>query len=91
MLWWWMKTGLVGLVAYLALMGATVFTALRTARRDPDPRIRVAALGAGAAFAGLGVAELTATFVGSEVRTTVLVAVLLGLLASARQLERTRE
>jgi hypothetical protein len=91
MLWWWMKTGLVGLVAYLALMGVTIFTALRTARRDPDPRIRVAALGAGAAFAGLGVAELTATFVGSEVRTTVLVAVLLGLLAAARQLERARE
>jgi O-antigen ligase len=87
-LWWWMKCGLLGFVAYVALMATAIVAGLQIARREPDVRIRVAALGAGAAFIGLAVAELTATFTGSEVRTTVLVGVLLGVLAAARALMR---
>lgn len=83
-LWWWMKLGVLGLLGYLVLMGTAVFTGLRTWQRHADPLVRAAALGTGIAFVGLAIAELTATFSGSEVRTSIVAGVLLGLLAVAR-------
>jgi hypothetical protein len=87
-LWYWLKLGLAGLVAYAWLVAATVVTAFAVARRSATPLVRVAALAIGVAAVGMVVAETTGSFTGVSDRYTVLVALLLGWLAAARRCSR---
>jgi O-antigen ligase len=81
-LWWWLKMGVLGLVAYVAVMTAGIALGVRVWRRATDEVIRVGGLAAAMAFAGLALTEATATFVGAEVRMTTIAGAFLGLLAA---------
>lgn len=80
---YWLRAGLAGVLAYVALMVAALTTAYRVSRRHPEPVVRAAALGFVGALAGLMVAETTASFTGDDLRFTILLATALGTLASA--------
>jgi len=82
-LWYWLKLGLVGLLAYLCLIGAAVRSGLAVWRRAPDPVMRSVGLAAGVSFLALAVAETTGSFLGVGTRLTVLAAIGLGCLAAA--------
>lgn len=85
LLWYWLKLGLLGVAAYGLVMGSAVMVGVRMWRRHPDPSVRVAALAAGVGVLCLAVAELTATFVGPDQRTTAVIGMVIGLLAVARR------
>ena len=87
-LWYWLKLGLAGLVAYVWLVLATVLTALLVARRSRTGVVRVGALALGVAAVGMAVAETTGSFTGVSDRYTVLVALGIGWLAAAHRLVR---
>jgi O-antigen ligase len=79
---WWLKLGILGALAYLALLIAVAARGLRAARaRAPGSLGRALMLAGAAGLIGLAVAETSASFTGVELRLTMLVAVLLGLLA----------
>jgi hypothetical protein len=87
--WYWLKLGLLGVIAYLWTMAAAVSTGLRVWRTDYDRRVQGAGLGLAAALVGLMVAETTGSFTGVDPRETVLLAVMLGWLAAAQRLRKT--
>jgi hypothetical protein len=82
-LWYWLALGPLGLIAYLAVMGAGLWTAVRVWRRHPDPVIQVCAIAGFGAILGLGIVELTATFTGVEPRISLILGAGLGWLAAA--------
>jgi O-Antigen ligase len=84
-LWYWLKLGVLGLVAYLSVLIASAFCAWRVWRRSPEPLLRAFGLGSLCAFSGLVAIETTATFTGVDPRFTVLIAVQVGLLAMLAQ------
>ncbi|HTA13700.1 MAG TPA: O-antigen ligase family protein [Solirubrobacteraceae bacterium] len=83
-LWWWMKMGLLGLIAYLALLACIVWQGIRVWRAHGDPTVRLGAIAIAGATLGLAVAEATASFTGVDPRLTPLAGALVGLLAAAR-------
>jgi O-antigen ligase len=85
-LWYWLKLGLLGLLAYVWLTVAAVVTAFGLWRSGADDRIRAAGLALAAGFVGLAVAETTGSFTGVETRLTMFVGATLGWLAAARAL-----
>jgi O-antigen ligase len=87
-LWYWLKLGLAGLVAYLWLVLATVVAALTVARRGRNGVVRATALGLAVATIGMVVAETTGSFTGVSDRYSVLVALAIGWVASARRIVR---
>jgi O-antigen ligase len=80
-LWFWMKLGILGLVAYVMLLSGGAVLAWRVWRRSHGPLLRAFGLASLCGFAGLVVIETTATFTGSDPRFTVLIAAQIGLLA----------
>jgi hypothetical protein len=84
-LYYWLKLGILGPIAYLWTMAAAVVTGVGVFRRHPDPLVRAAAIAIACATLGLAVAELTASFVGVDFRLTVVFAAALGFLAAARR------
>jgi O-antigen ligase len=80
-LWWWLKLGLLGLLAYLALMLSACVLATRIWRRHPDPTMRAVGLASLGSLIGLAVIETTGSFTGVDLRFTIVMGVLLGLLA----------
>ena len=80
-LWYWLKLGILGLVAYVGLMLSACVLAARIWRRHPDPAMRAVGLGSLGALIGLAVIETTGSFTGVDLRFTVVMGVLLGLLA----------
>jgi O-Antigen ligase len=80
-LWYWLKLGILGLIAYLAVLIAAAFSAWRVWRRSPEPLLRAFGLGSLCALSGLAAIETTASFTGVDPRFTVLMAVQIGLLA----------
>ncbi|WP_372788659.1 O-antigen ligase family protein [Paraconexibacter sp.] len=82
-LWFWMKFGLLGLIAYVGLILTAVLVGARIFRRHPDRMIAAAGLAGGVAILGLAIAETTATFIGAEPRMSLIVGLMLGLLAAA--------
>lgn len=84
-LWWWLKLGVLGAVAYVAVLLWAVAAARSVWRRSPDPYVRVAALALGASLVGLAVAETTASFTGVDTRVTVMVGIALAWLATAER------
>jgi hypothetical protein len=87
-LWYWLRLGVIGFVAYLALMAAALAMAWRVWRDDPDPLVRAAGLGGACSLAALAVIETTGSFTGVEPRLTIVLAAMLGLIAAAYGLRR---
>ena len=84
-LWYWLALGALGAIAYLFLLGSSLWTGRQVWRLHPDPVVQVCAIAAFGAFVALAVVELTATFTGVEARLTILLGALLGWLAAAWQ------
>ncbi len=82
-LWFWLKLGPMGFLAYVWMWATAIVTAYRVWRRGDDPRVRVAALALAAGFVGLIVAELTGPFTGIDVRITLVVGCAFGWLIAA--------
>jgi hypothetical protein len=87
-LYYWLKLGPMGVIAYLWLLLTAVVTGISVWRRHADPIVRVAALALGTGVVGLALAELTATFVGADRRMAAVLGALLGLLAIANAMAR---
>ncbi|HXB15355.1 MAG TPA: O-antigen ligase family protein [Solirubrobacteraceae bacterium] len=87
-LWWWMKMGILGLLAYFGLLFATAQMAWGVWRKRTEPIFRAFGLGSLCAVAGLLVAETTATFTGAELRFTIVFAAQIGLLALVNSMPR---
>lgn len=85
-LWYWLKLGLPGFLAYAWLVTATALTAFVVARRSTIPLVRVTALAAAVGTIGMVVAETTGSFMGVSDRYTATVALVIGWLAAARRL-----
>jgi O-antigen ligase len=80
-LWFWLKLGVLGLCAYVAIMIGCVVLSWQAWRRSPDPWLRAFALASLCGLAGLIVMDTTASFTGVEARFTVVLAAQVGLLA----------
>jgi hypothetical protein len=80
-LWYWLKLGALGLLAYVALTLAAVISAVRVSRLAPDPYVRAAGLAVAAGLVALAAAETTGSFTGVSQRSSVLFAAILGWLA----------
>lgn len=91
LLWFWLKLGLLGALAYVALIGTTLVASLRVWRRHGDPIVRGAALAAFGAFVGAAVAEFTGTFTGVSLRFSFFAGVIIGWLAVADQQATTAQ
>ncbi|HEX3172595.1 MAG TPA: O-antigen ligase family protein [Solirubrobacterales bacterium] len=83
LLWFWLAFGPLGAIAYVALMAAGLWTAVRVWRHHPDPLVQVGAIAAFGGLLGLVIVELTATFTAVEPRTSLVLGGLLGWLAAA--------
>lgn|GEM_PF-761453 len=84
-LFWWLKLGILGLLAYAGLLLAGMWMALRVWHQATAPAARAFGLASLCGFLGLVVIETTATFTGSDQRFTLLLAAQLGLLAAIGQ------
>jgi len=82
LLWWWLKLGILGAAAFVALLIGGFVLAWRTWRRNPEPLLRCFGLASLVGFAGLIAIETTASFTGVDARFTVLLGAQLGLLAA---------
>ncbi len=80
-LWFWLKLGILGLIAYVALFIATARLSWQVWRRSREPLLRAFGLASLCGIAGLVVVETTASFTGVDLRFTVLFGAQIGLLA----------
>ncbi len=82
-LWYWLNLGLLGIIAYVTLMASAIGTAFLVWRRHASELVRCAALGLMATLVGSIAVETTGSFLGVDVRFTIMLGVILGLLAAA--------
>jgi O-antigen ligase len=87
-LYWWMTCGLIGLAAYVFLMGSAAFVGIGLWWRAREPIERLAALTLGFGILGMMIVELTTTVVGADIRGTSLVATSIGILAVIHRFSR---
>jgi O-antigen ligase len=80
-LWFWLKLGILGLIAYITLLLGAALLGWRVWRHSREPTARAFALASLCGLAGLLVIETTASFTGVDNRFTVLLAAQVGLLA----------
>jgi O-Antigen ligase len=80
-LWFWLKLGVLGLIAYLALLLTSAVLSWQAWRRSHEPLLRAFGLASLCGTAGLSVIETTASFTGVDPRFTLLLAAQIGLLA----------
>jgi hypothetical protein len=80
-LWYWLKLGILGVLAYIAVLIGTAVLAWRLWRDGKEPIFRVFGLASLCGFAGLAVMETTASFTGVDTRFTVLIAAQIGIVA----------
>jgi hypothetical protein len=80
-LWFWLKLGILGLVAYASIMLGSAVLALRVWRAHSEPLPRAFGLASLCAILSLGAVETTASFTGIDPRFTTLLGVQIGLLA----------
>lgn len=81
LLWWWMKLGILGAIAFVSVILSGLLMGWRTWRRNRVPLFRCFGLASMCSIAGLLAVETTASFTGVDARFTVVFAVQLGLLA----------
>jgi O-antigen ligase len=79
-LWFWLKLGVLGFLAYVGFIVAGLRLSWRVWKRSPEPVIAAFGLASLCAIVGLVVIETTATFTGVDARFTILLAAQLGLL-----------
>ncbi|HEY2282095.1 MAG TPA: O-antigen ligase family protein [Solirubrobacteraceae bacterium] len=82
-LWYWLNLGLLGVIAYVTLMISAIGTAFLVWRRHASELVRCAALGLMATLVGSIAVETTGSFLGVDVRFTIVLGVILGLLVTA--------
>ena len=81
--WWWLKMGLLGIVAYLASVAVGIWAGYRLWRAHPAPWGRIIGVAIAASLVGLAVAETTGSFTGVDLRFTVGLATAWGAMAAA--------
>jgi hypothetical protein len=77
-LWYWLKLGILGLVAYIGLLLSMAVLSWRVWRGSREPFVRAYGLASLSAVAGLAVVETTGSFTGVDARFTILFAAQLG-------------
>ena len=80
-LWFWLKLGILGLFAYVAIILGSMALAWQAWRATREPLMRAFALASLAGIAGLVAIDTTASYTGVDPRFTVLFATQLGILA----------
>ena len=80
-LWYWLKLGILGLMAYVGLLVGAAVLSWRIWRQSSDPLVRAFGLASLCSMAGLAVVETTGSFTGVDARFTILFAAIVGLLA----------
>ena len=85
-LWWWMKLGILGVIAYLAVMGTMIAMAWQVWRRSSDRLFAAAGLGIFCGVLSLAIVETVGSFTGIDPRFTALVGAVAGLLVVMRRL-----
>jgi O-antigen ligase len=81
-LWWWLKLGILGAAAFVAVIAGGMLLAWRTWRCNREPILRCFGIASLCGIVGLATIETTASFTGVDARFTVLFAAQLGLLAT---------
>jgi O-Antigen ligase len=84
-LWWWLKMGLLGALAYVILTATTLVASFRLRKTARDPYMRALSAGLVGATIGIAVTELTATHLGSDPAFAVVLPAVWGLVAVARR------
>jgi hypothetical protein len=79
-LYWWLKLGVLGMAAYVAMLLATALMSFRVWKHSAEPFVRAFGLGSLCSIVGLVVIETTATFSGTDARFTLALAGQLALL-----------
>lgn len=82
-----LRMGILGLIAYCALLYATVHYGVGLYRTSADPLLCAVGAAVAAASLGLVAAEATGSHTGSNLRHTIVFAVVLGTMAKLRQLQ----
>ena len=85
-LWWWMKLGILGLLAYLAVMASFLAMGWQVWRRSSDQMLAAAGLAVFCGVLALAVVETVGSFTGVDPRFTALVGAVGGLLVAMRRL-----
>ncbi len=85
LLWWWLKLGFLGALAFVSVIFGGMLLAWRTWRNNREPLFRCFGLASLCGFLGLLAIETTASFTGVDARFTVVIAVQLGLLAALQR------
>ena len=89
-LWFWLKLGVIGMLSYIGYLLTAFVVGIQVSRRHRDARVRAAGAGVAGGLIGLAVAETTATWLGTDLRMTVLIGCVVGLLSVARNQTRVR-
>ncbi len=84
--WWWMKLGIMGLLAYLAVMATCLAMSWQVWRRTRDPLLSATGLALFCGFLALALVETVGSFTGVDPRFTALVGAVGGLLVVLRRL-----
>jgi O-Antigen ligase len=85
-LWWWLKLGVLGLIAYLAVMASTLAMSWQVWRRSSDSVLSAAGLAFLCGILALAVVETVGSFTGVDPRFTALFGAVAGLLVVMRRL-----
>jgi O-Antigen ligase len=80
-LWFWLKLGVLGLLAYVGILLGSMSLAWQVWRRSREPLLSAFGLASLCGLAGLVAIDTTASFTGVDPRFTVLLGVQVGLLA----------
>ena len=84
--WWWMKLGILGLFAYLAVMASMLAMSWQVWRRSTDPLFSAVGLAVLCGLLALAVVETVGSFTGVDPRFTALFGAVGGLIAVMRRL-----
>jgi hypothetical protein len=85
-LWFWMKLGGFGLLAYLALLVISIVMVSRAYRYAPSRAIRAVMLAAGGSMIALVFADATGSFTGVDPRFVPVAGFLFGVIAAGYRL-----
>jgi hypothetical protein len=80
-LWFWLKLGILGLLAYVTMLLGSGLLAWQAWRRSREPVLCAFGLASLCGIVGLAAMDTTASFTGVDPRFTVLLGAQLGLLA----------
>jgi O-antigen ligase len=89
-LYFWLKLGILGLLAYIGVIVASMVLAWRAWRLSREPLLRAFALASLCGIAGLIVIDTTASFTGVDPRFTVIFSAQIGLLAQIARTARAQ-